>query len=186
MFRIPEDLDANEQQQFIDALNWYKQNPTAAPMKFVLAQKSRERVIRMGQEFGIDVYPGVPVPPNPTPDPFVVLQEFKPGDPRFVFTSQTTPVSAIPFRIAADAQPGWHGSASAAEFGTGGTGFAQAQISATPGDMAGAQGSGSNLTIDFFVGTGSAQPGALLYYNHRMAEGNAPRGTGFSVEFPKP
>lgn len=78
-FRIPEDLDASERQQFVDALNWYKQNPTAAPMKFVLGQKSRERVVRMGQEFGIDVYPGTPGPtptPEPTPTPSDPLARF--------------------------------------------------------------------------------------------------------------
>lgn len=124
-------------------------------------------------------------PPVPTPEPFVPLKEFKPGDPRFVFTSQRTPVSAIPFHLPATWSDPW-GKAAASENGTGGTGFSEAAISTTPGDMTGFTGSGSNLTIDFKMGEGIFQPGALVYYNHRMGDGHAPRGTGFSVEFPKP
>ncbi len=117
---------------------------------------------------------------------YVTLKEFKPGDPRFTFTSQRSPISATPFRLPMTWSDPW-GFAAAAEYESGGTGFAEMTISVAPGDMTGQiSAGGSNLTIDFKMGEGIYQPGALVHANHRMASGNAPRGTGFSVEFPKP
>lgn len=62
------DLDDSETQQWRDACNWYKENPNERPREFRIQQKSRERIIQIGNQLGIDVYPGTP-PPTPPPDP---------------------------------------------------------------------------------------------------------------------
>jgi hypothetical protein len=115
--------------------------------------------------------------------PVDVLQEFRDGDPRFVFTASADRIAAIPFTVA----PGPYAqtsifSATAAEYGTGGTGLALAQISRHPGDLDGATGGGSAIQI---WRDATTDGDGLWYYNIRMQDGNNQRGTGFSVTFPR-
>ena len=115
--------------------------------------------------------------------PVSILPEFVDGAPRFVFGCTATEISAIPFNV----KPGPYTAtsmivATAAEYQWGGTAFASAAINRVPGDMTGAQTANSSLMV---VRDAATDGDGLWYYNIVLAPGSQPRGTGFSVTFPR-
>lgn len=106
--------------------------------------------------------------------PVVVTPEVMEPDKRYVFTASADHITAIPFTI-----PEGSGmfSGTAAEYGSGGTALARAAINREAGDMNGWTGGGSAIEVWRDARVDGA---GLWYYNIRLDEGSADRGTGFS------
>lgn len=115
--------------------------------------------------------------------PVQIAPEFVNGAPRYVFSTYSDLIVAIPFRIPAT----WTtptGMASAAEYQWGGTRHHYMNLSRTAGDMV-IQSSGLQVTQFFEAGKDFAA-GELVYANiWHSAQDPAPCGAGFSVTFPR-
>lgn len=111
----------------------------------------------------------------------VVTQEFREGDPRFVFTCSADYVTAVPFNIRPGpyTQPVFRGTG--AEYQSGGTAMWKAAINRVAGDMTGAIGGSSVLEV---ARNAETDGDGLWYYNCRLDPGSQDRGTGFSVYWP--
>ena len=116
--------------------------------------------------------------------PVQIAPEFVDGAPRYVGSTYSDMIVAIPFRIPAQWTQTATGMASAAEYGWGGTRHHYMNLSRTAGDMV-VQSSGLQVTLFYEAGK-DFQAGELVYANiwHSAAD-PAPCGMGFSVTFPR-
>lgn len=121
--------------------------------------------------------------------PVTVLEPYAPGkffEERQTFVASAEQVIAIPFTLPAgpfQSTNHWYGSS--AEY-QGAPVLRHATVSRTAGDMVGiARSTGTNVTIDLFVGIGAGEtPPGLYYWNIWQEPGTAPQPTSFTALFP--